>query len=125
MNSSLNPYLFQEELYIIPEPVTIVLPRHLADYPEESRALMLRILAAVDLTLASVRIVIGQSVSIEEFDSLRTSKLLIFGSQINGIASYEVIQAQGFSVIQADDLTNLDETKKKSLWKAMKAMFGR
>lgn len=125
MNSSLDPYLFQEELYIIPEPVTIVLPRHLADYPEESRALMSRILAAVDLTPASVRVITGYSLSIEECASLRTSKLLIFGSQVKSVASYEVIQAQGFSMIQADDLADLDDTKKKSLWNAMKAMFGR
>ena len=105
--------------------MTIVLPRDLADYPEENRVLMSRILAAVDLTLSSVRIVTGKPVSIEEFASLRASKLLIFGSQAKGTTSYNVIQAQGFSVIQADDLTDLDETKKKSLWKALKTMFGR
>ena len=117
--------MFQEELYSIPEPVTIVLTQNLVDYPEESRVLMSRILAAVELTLSSVRIVIGKPVSVEEFASLRTSKLLIFGSQAKGTTSYEVIQAQGFSVIQADDLPDLDETKKKSLWKALKTMFGR
>jgi hypothetical protein len=50
--------------------------------------------------------------------------MLVFGSAATGIKTYEHVQAQGFSMLVANDLSELDEAKKKSLWLALKDMFG-
>ncbi len=53
------------------------------------------------------------------------ARVLIFGSETDEeIALYQQTPAQGFNVIRADDLTQLDDGKKKNLWIALRQMFG-
>lgn len=115
--------LYQEEVYAIPPKVTVVLARPWDQYNDADQMLLNKILGSVKLSLAAVRIVIAASVTPEVLSSLGVSSILIFGSKADDIPLYHVSQAQGFSVVRADDLSELNDTTKKSLWLALKAMF--
>jgi hypothetical protein len=120
-----SSYLFQEELYQLPpQPLAVLLSHEWSKYSPEERALLAKILGAVKLDLASVRILTRKELSLNELSALAAPKVLIFGASLGEIKPYEYIQAQGFSVIKADDLPELDDAKKKSLWLALRNMFG-
>jgi hypothetical protein len=118
-------YLFQEDLYQLPpQPLAVLLSCEWNKYTPEERTLLAKILGAVKLDLASVRILTGKELTLNELSSLAAPKVLVFGASLSEIQPYEHIQAQGFSVIKADDLSELDDAKKKSLWLALRNMFG-
>ncbi len=121
-----NSYLFQEEIYRIPPQVTIVLPKPIEEYVPAGRDQLDRILNAIQQSRSSVQIMTGSEVALDDFSGERNSHVIVFGAAIEGMASYEVIEAQGFSVVQADDLIELnqDEERRKRLWQALKRMFG-
>ncbi len=125
MNRAAISYLFQEDLYQLPpHPLVILLSKEWNTYSAEEKTLLAKILGALKLDLASVRILIRKELSMNELSSLAAPKVLVFGAALNDIKPYEHIQAQGFSVIKADDLPELDDAKKKSLWLALRNMFG-
>jgi hypothetical protein len=125
LNSSTIPYLFQEDLYQLPSsPLTVVLFRGWDDYTPEEKSLLAKILGAVKLSLASVQLLTKKELSATELSVMASSKILVFGSALNDIKPYEHVQAQGLSIIKADDLSALDDAKKKSLWLALRTMFG-
>jgi hypothetical protein len=125
LNTEAVSHLFQEDLYHLPPyPLAVILSREWNLYTTADTALLEKILGAVKLDLASVRLITAKELSFAGFSSLATSKVLAFGVTLNEIKSYEHVQAQGFSVIKADDLSALDDAKKKSLWLALRNMFG-
>jgi hypothetical protein len=125
MNAALAPYLFQEELYRFSSPALVVIvSKNWDEYSSEEKNLLAKILGSVKLDLASVQIISRTAVSLQALPSLHASKVLIFGSVADEIKLYENTTAQSFSVIRADDLARLDDVKKKSLWLALKQMFG-
>jgi hypothetical protein len=115
-------HLFNEELYTIPSIITIVINKPWENVAEEDKALLTKILGSVKLGPQSVRMVAHNSVTMDELSAIGANKILIFGSE-SPIKPYELVQAQGFSVISADELSRLDDAKKKSLWLALKNMF--
>lgn len=124
MNPLLAPYLFQEELYDAPQNTLIVLSKQWKAYDDDQRSLLSKILGSVKLNLSSVQIIFQQGISIDSLTDYHVAKVLVFGPSRDGIKTYEHVRAQGFSVIVADDLSQLDEPKKKSLWRALKDMYG-
>lgn len=104
--------------------MTVVLRRSWEEYSPEERALLAKILGSIKLDIASVRIASRASMSLSDLGSIGAEKVLVFGTQIDQIKSYEHDRAQGFSVVRADDLSDLDDAKKKSLWLALRNMFG-
>lgn len=124
MNQAALPYLFQEDLYRIHQKVLIVLSKAWHEYSAEDKLLLSRILGSVKLNLASVQIITQDTLALTSLDSYNPSKILVFGSASHGINPYEATQVQGFWLLKADDLQQLDEVKKKSLWNALKNMFG-
>jgi DNA polymerase III psi subunit len=117
-------HLFGEEIYNIPQAVVIVVARSWESYSVEEKTLLAKILGSVKLDVASVRIVNREKITHPEMAQLASQKVLIFGAETPDIKPYENQQAQGFTVIKADDLSGLDDTKKKSLWLALRNMFG-
>ena len=115
--------LYQEEVYAIPPKVTVIVSKPWDQYNDVDQTLLNKILGSVKLSLASVRIVTAASATPAVISSLGTPSVLIFGSKADDIPLYQVSQAQGFSVVRADDLSELNDTTKKSLWLALKAMF--
>jgi DNA polymerase III psi subunit len=124
VSESALPYLFQEDLYVVPQKVAVVLAKPWTDYTAEQRTLLSKILASVKLSLSGVQILTAESFDLKLIPSGSASRILIFGSAtLPSQIAYQPNQAQGFSVIKADDLTELDDQKKKNLWIALKAMF--
>jgi hypothetical protein len=124
MTESALPYLFQEDLYIIPQKVTVILAKPWVNYTVEQRTLLSKILASVKLSLSAVQILTADTFDLKLIPLGSASRILIFGSSTPpSIVAYQPNQAQGFSVIKADDLAELDDQKKKNLWIALKAMF--
>jgi hypothetical protein len=122
--SSVARYLYQEELYDIPAGVTVVLSKYWDNYSTEEKALLAKILGSIRIDLAAVQIITRSSFALPSMPAQPSSKVLIFGSETAGINPYEVVQAQGFTVIKADDLSELDDARKKSLWLALKQLAG-
>ena len=122
MNSPLAAYLFQEELYNVPPPTVVILAQPWESYNESDRALLGKILGSVKIDVGSVRILTRQTLSMDELAFDQATKVLIFGSAVD-LAGYQPVQAQGFTVVKADDLTQLDDVRKKSLWGALRQMF--
>jgi len=123
--SSLSQYLYQEDLYTIPSPVLVVIPRAWHNILESEKALLAKILGSVKLSIDSVAILSQEKVSLESVGAFKPRKVLVFGSKFSeSINLYEHTVLQGVSVICADDFAQLDDGKKKNLWLALKQMFG-
>lgn len=118
-------YLYHEDLYHIPATrLIVVLARPWEEYTEDHKTLLSKILGSVKLNLASVQIIQKTQLSLDQLSTFGSPRVLVFGNLISQLKSYENQAAQGFSVIQADDLPALDEARKKNLWIALRSMFG-
>lgn len=125
MNSTAIENIFQEELYRIPVPVVIIIPRPWHKILEDEKTLLAKILGSVKLNIGSVAIMVREEVSPETIRNSNSEKLLVFGSKfLPDIKAYESVEIEGISVIRADDLGQLDEGRKKQLWVGLKQMFG-
>jgi hypothetical protein len=122
--SSLSQFLYQEDLYSIPAPVLVVVPRPWHNILDSDKALLAKILGSVRVNVDSVTILSQEKVSLDSVKAFKPRKVLLFGSQFsNGGSLYEHIVVDDVSVICADDFAQLDDGKKKSLWIALKQMF--
>lgn len=123
--ASILESLYQEEIYRMPSRVLIILPGPWEELREEDRTVLTKMLAAVKLSLASVQIITKKEFTIGELESFAPSKVLAFGSRLQTASPlYEKLIVDGVPVILAEDLRVLDDAKKKSLWGALKVMFG-
>ena len=119
------PHLYQEDLYHFQSPVVVVLPRQWSDYSSEEHTLLQKILNSVRTDINSVQIVVRTSLQLDSLGTFSPARVLIFGVPADEeIPPYEETTARGFTVIRADDLSALDDHKKKSLWVALRRMFG-
>lgn len=122
MSASPLSHLFNEEVYAIPPIVTIVISKPWENISDEHKVLLAKILGAVKISLSSARVIQHKTMTLEQLQAIGNPKILIFGTEVP-VKAYEHVQAQGFSMIRADELEGLDDAKKKSLWLALKAMF--
>lgn len=117
--------LYTEELYKTPSRVIVVISRPWAEVSEEDRIVLSKMLVAVKLSLASIQIITMKEFGLNDLYAFSPSKVLAFGSSIRSDAKmYEHFTLDGVSVIVAESLEKLDDAKKKSLWLALKQMFG-
>lgn len=124
MNSA-AAHLFQEDLYQLPQSVVVILARPWQKISDEEKALLAKILGAVRVNIESVNIISQESVSIEALSVLNPGKVLVFGSSLQeSIKPYENVLINGIAVLRADDFPALDDARKKTLWLALKQMFG-
>jgi hypothetical protein len=123
--SSVLENLYTEDLYQVPSKVVVVVPKPWSEITEDERAVLSKMLVAVKLSMAHVQVVSQDHFSLEDFNAFPPQKVLAFGSTFNGSSKlYEHLTVKGTSVILADALGQLDDTKKKSLWQALRQMFG-
>ncbi|MEX2231827.1 MAG: DNA polymerase III subunit psi [Cyclobacteriaceae bacterium] len=121
----LSTHLFQEDLYYFTAPIVVVLARAWETYTAEERRLLQKILTSVKVDLNAVQMVVQPSIELKSLLVYSPARVLIFGSETReNIATYQETPAQGFTVVRADDLNQLDEEKKKNLWNALRRMFG-
>ena len=117
--------LYQEELYILPSRVLIILSNPWEELSENEQTVLSKMLAAVKLSLASVQIITKKEFTIQELSSFSPTKVLAFGARLQPTSNlYEKTVVDGIPVILADALSALDDIKKKNLWGALKQMFG-
>lgn len=123
-------HLYQEEVYNIPQPsLVIVLPESWETLREDEIMLLSKILAAVKLSLAAVKILTLPEVDWENpahAQYCAADILLLFGSKVkSGVDPYKKVVIQNCKVVQADELSELDDTKKKNLWLVLKDLFSK
>ena len=125
MNAPITSYLFQEDLYNFTTPVVVVLSKTWESYSNEEQLLLNKILTSVKVDVNAVQIVAQPVIELAALQIYSPEKVLIFGSATTeDIGLYQSASAQGFIVIRADDLSLLDDQKKKNLWIALRQMFG-
>ena len=124
MNPAALPYLFQEEIYNVPEKVLVILAKEWHTYAPEERALLSKILASVRLSPDSAQVIVQTRLSLASLPFYNPAKVLVFGAANDEVKPYEAILVQNFRLVWADDLNQLDDAKKKNLWLALKTMFG-
>jgi hypothetical protein len=121
----MNEYLYQEELYQIATPVLVVLPRPWHKILDHEKALLVKILGSVRLSMDAVLIQFQPESNVENMKALNPGKVLIFGSKMsNDIPPYQKVNMDAMALVWADDLSDLDDGKKKNLWLALRQMFG-
>ena len=124
--SQSNPLesLYQEELYVLPSPLLIILSKPWAELTSEELTTLTRMVQAVKLNLASVQIIVQKDFTIADLAAYSPKRVLAFGATFGSTTSlYENLNSEGVSVIISESLDKLDDAKKKSLWVALKKMF--
>jgi hypothetical protein len=124
LNRDALPHLFQEELYQFTAPMTVVVPRPWETYTQEEELLLAKILTSVKIDIGAVQMIEQAVLDLQALPIYSPTRVLIFGSASEDLPLYQVVPAQGFTVIRADDLAMLDDIKKKNLWAALRQMFG-
>lgn len=121
---NLSEATYTEELYQIPPPTMVVIATPWNDLEEKEIALLSKILGAVRLSLAHVRIIEMTELDLSKWKE-RPQKLIGFGIKTTGIASYEVITTPATQLVMADSLGTLfnDDDLKKKLWISLKQLF--
>lgn len=123
--SSLQTVTYQEELYQIHPKVLIVVLRNWAEISEEEKTLLNKILGSVKQSITKVDIVTLKTFSPEELSAYGASRIISFGSTLKTSSKlYENLTLDQSQVIVAEDFPLLDDAKKKSLWLALRQMFG-
>jgi hypothetical protein len=125
MGTNVFENLYQEELYLLPERTLVLLDRQWHELTDEQTVLLTKILGSVKLTPALVQIFTTGNTSIEQLAAFNPARIISFGPTIGGISGlYQFAQVNGVPVICADALDRLDDARKKSLWTALRQMFG-
>ncbi|MBL7857069.1 MAG: hypothetical protein JNM57_05215 [Cyclobacteriaceae bacterium] len=117
--------LYPEEIYQLQPKVLVVLSRKWSSLTEQEIILLSKILGSVKLSLASVQIVTHSALSDRKLvDAYSPEKIVAFGLDISNLKKYEHQSFEGIPIVIAEDFRHLDDTKKRTLWLALKAMFG-
>jgi len=117
--------LFNEDLYQLPPRVLIILAEPWEEVSEDSRTLVAKILSSVRLSLPVVHIITRSDFSVDDLAAFAPTRIISFGSVFKSAHKpYENTVVGNTSVIVADRLVQLDDAKKKSLWQALRVMFG-
>jgi hypothetical protein len=117
--------LYHEELYAFSPPVVVVVSRPWAEISADHRTVLAKMLLAVKLNLETVQIITRQEFTLEELGPFQSPRVLAFGANLKTpVALYQHISQNGTSLIVSDSLEQLDDTKKKNLWLALRQMFG-
>jgi hypothetical protein len=123
--TSVFEYLYHEELYSVPTGTMVLIDRPWADITEEHRILLGKILGSVRLSPATVQILERKDLSTSELAALNPRRVISFGVKISPVQKlYEHVPLDGMHLLLADSLPALDDARKKSLWLALKQMFG-
>lgn len=124
MNSVLFDSLFSEQLFAVPSQPVVVVNQPWEDIGVDERALLSKILAAIKLSLDSVTIKFQSSLDISSWRQ-KPKRLIYFGGLVKGVPQYEVIDANGVSIVASESLEDLlkNDASRKKLWQALKAQF--
>lgn len=115
---------FTEDIYRIPERVTIIIPGKWTDLKQSEIELLSNILNAVKLSLDKVQVLSMKHFDLNDLQANSPSALISFGSEIKQASGlYKVEQWNNVPIVQADSLNSFDAEKKSSLWGVLRQMF--
>lgn len=123
-NSDLIEFTYDEALYKVNSPVTVVLSTPWKELKPEEVELLSKILSAVKQSLASVKVVNSKRLDLSQWTE-KPAQLLGFGIEMPGVAKYEPIVTPETRMVLADALSVLqhDDDLKKKLWLTLKQLF--
>jgi hypothetical protein len=123
--SSVFEDLYQEELYIIAPSTLMLVDKAWCDITDEEKVLLNKILGSVKLSLATVIVQHRQDASVNDLLPFNIQRLISFGVTVSPVQKqYEYVPLDGLQIIVADGLSELDDSRKKNLWLALRQMFG-
>jgi DNA polymerase III psi subunit len=116
--------IYQEEVYSVQVPVTVVLNKAWKDVPTDQRLLLAKILQAVKLSTEAVRIIQQTSFDLSGFVE-KPKRMIAFMTPPKGLSPYEVIVTGETSVVFSDglEMLNQDDAAKRKLWNTLKSFF--
>ena len=116
--------LFSEQLFAVPVKPTIVVNQSWENIGTDERVLLTKILGALKLSLDSVKVISQPSLDISSWTE-KPKHLIYFGPPVRGLVQYEVIEANGVSIVASEGLKDLlqNDAARKKLWQALKAQF--
>ncbi|GHN01953.1 hypothetical protein WSM22_34420 [Cytophagales bacterium WSM2-2] len=124
METALFESIFSEQLYTVNTAPTIVITQPWEKIEIEERTLLSKILSALRLSLETVSIKYQPSLDLSHW-AQKPKHLIYFGEPVKGLPQYEVVEANGVSIVISESLKDLlpnDATRKK-LWLALKKQF--
>lgn len=124
MDSILFESIYQEQLFSLTMPPTVIVNQPWEKITADERTLLSKILGALRLSLEGVSI--KHQTSLDLSDWIQKPKHLIyFGDPVKGIQQYEVIEANGVSIVTSESLSDLlkNDASRKRLWLALKQQF--
>lgn len=125
MNNVEAEQIFSEELYLLPRKVLVLIPKPWESLQPDEILLLNKILGSVKLSLSAVQIVCYAETDLTTLKTFNPSYILSFGTRLipdSKLFNPETID--GIRIVQSEQLLNLDDAKKKSLWQALKQAFG-
>jgi hypothetical protein len=122
---TLSSITFQEDIYLIPELVTIVVEKPWANVSTSERAQLSKILNALKLSLEKVRVSFQSDLDLTKLIG-RPTHVIVFGLTLKGVNLYEAITIKDTRLVMSESLSALltNDDGKKKLWLALKPMFG-
>jgi len=124
MNSILFESIFSEQLFTVAVAPTIVINQPWDKIGHEERNLLSKILGAIRLSLDSVSIKYQSTLDLSAWVE-KPKYLIYFGEPVKGLQPYEVVEANGVSIVISEGLSYLlqSDTSRKKLWQALKKQF--
>jgi DNA polymerase III psi subunit len=116
--------LYSEELYQPTLKTLVVVPTAWNKVGEEEQQLLSKILGSVKLNLESVKIIEQQQFNLSTWIE-KPYQVISFSPGFDGLTKYEVIEADGISLVLSNSLNELinDEASRRKLWLALKQLF--
>ena len=116
--------LYAEELYNLPPKVLIVISKPWSEIQEDEKTLLGKILSAVKLSITSVQVINRTEFGVDDFNAYGPTCIIAFGATLkNSSKMYEKIAAERTAIVIADELRQLDDIRKRSLWLTLKEVF--
>jgi hypothetical protein len=124
VNQSEIEQIFVDNIYHIKGKVLVALSVSLESHSAEEITLLTKILGSAKLSIEGVQIICKEDTTIHEIKNYDPSIVILFGVTLTpAINTYSPETLEGITIISADSLSNLNDTKKKSLWAAIKQGF--
>ncbi len=118
--------LYPEEIYKIKDRVLIMLAEPWDSISATDKTLLTKILGAVKLSIEGVQIITQSDGDLSVINQMEPKWVIQFINEESGnIPFYQVTTQEGYSIIKSHSLCDLDDSRKKSLWAALKGLVQR
>jgi DNA polymerase III psi subunit len=116
---------FSDDIYLLPEPITIVVEKPWVNVSTEERVQLSKILNALKFSLEKVRVAFQADLDLTKLIG-HPSYVIVFGLTLKGVNLYEPITIKDTRLVMSESLSALltNDDAKKKLWLALKPMFG-